>query len=205
MPNAAAASPRDRKATGAPAPAPSGTTSGTTSGPDEGLRELESTDALQELLGGEPHPIVIDKVRRTLAPEDIELLARSPFCLLSTSDADGNCDASPRGDEPGFTHVLDPGRIVLPDRPGNRRGDSFRNILANPHVGLVYLVPGSTEVLRVNGRARILTDAPFFDGMAVKGRRPQLAVLVEADEIFRHCPQSLHRAGLWKPETWPAS
>ncbi|MFI6698866.1 MSMEG_1061 family FMN-dependent PPOX-type flavoprotein [Streptomyces sp. NPDC050509] len=165
-------------------------------------RELRSADELRELLGT-PHPIVIDKVRDRLIPEDLELLARSPFCLLSTSDGRGNCDASPRGDVPGFVRALDSRTLVLPDRPGNRRADSFHNILENRHVGLVHLVPGSTEVLRVNGRARILTDAPFFDGMPLKGQRPLLALLVEIDEIFRHCPAALHRSGLWRPESRP--
>ncbi|NLU75329.1 pyridoxamine 5'-phosphate oxidase family protein [Streptomyces sp. HNM0575] len=161
-----------------------------------GFTEVGSAAQLRELLG-EPHPIVLDKVHRRLADADLDMLARSPFCLLATSDADGNCDASPRGGEPGFARALDPGTLVLPDLPGNRRGDSFHNILRNPRAGLVFLVPGSTDVLRVNGRARILRDAPFFDDMTSKGRRPRLALLIETDEIYRHCPQSLNRAGLW--------
>ncbi|MGW5736819.1 MULTISPECIES: MSMEG_1061 family FMN-dependent PPOX-type flavoprotein [Streptomyces] len=165
-------------------------------------QELGSDAELTELLG-EPHPIVIDKVHGELTADDLTILARSSFCLISTSDAGGNCDTSPRGDAPGFVHVLDARTIALPDRPGNRRGDSFRNILENPHVGLLHLVPGSTEILRVNGRARILTDAPFFDAMTVKNQRPRLAVVVDIDEIFLHCSQSLRRAGLWRPETWP--
>ncbi|MGW7271684.1 MSMEG_1061 family FMN-dependent PPOX-type flavoprotein [Streptomyces sp. NPDC054864] len=164
-------------------------------------QELRSGDELTRLLG-EPHPIVIDKVHDGLTEDDLGILARSPFCVLSTSDAAGNCDTSPRGDAPGFVHALDEHTVALPDRPGNRRGDSFRNILGNPHVGLLHLVPGSDDILRINGRARILTDAPFFDAMTVKDRRPLLAVVVEIDEIFRHCSQSLRRAGLWHPETW---
>ncbi|MFF1716991.1 MSMEG_1061 family FMN-dependent PPOX-type flavoprotein [Streptomyces sp. NPDC058268] len=164
-------------------------------------QELHSDDELTALLG-EPHPIVIDKVHDELTADDLGILSRSSFCLLSTSDAEGNCDTSPRGDAPGFIHILDARTIALPDRPGNRRGDSFRNILGNPHVGLLHLVPGSSEILRINGRARILTDAPFFDAMTVKGQGPRLAVLVEIDEIYLHCSQSLRRAGLWRPETW---
>lgn len=164
-------------------------------------QELRSEDELTELLG-EPHPIVIDKVHDELTEDDLGILARSPFCLVSTSDAEGNCDTSPRGGAPGFVHVLDARTLVLPDRPGNRRGDSFRNILGNPHAGLLHLVPGSADILRVNGRARILTDAPFFDSMTVKGRRPRLAIAVEIDEIYLHCSQSLRRAGLWQPESW---
>ncbi|MEV6758585.1 MSMEG_1061 family FMN-dependent PPOX-type flavoprotein [Streptomyces sp. NPDC051214] len=164
-------------------------------------QELGSEDELTELLG-EPHPIVIDKVHDELTEGDLGILARSPFCLVSTSDAEGNCDTSPRGDAPGFVRALDARTVVLPDRPGNRRGDSFRNILRNPHVGLLHLVPGSGDILRINGRARILTDAPFFDSMTVKGQRPRLAIVVETDEIYLHCSQSLRRAGLWQPESW---
>lgn len=111
---------------------------------------------------------------------------------------------SPRGGRPGFTHVLGPRTIALPDRPGNRRGDSFHNILENPQAGLLHLVPGGKEVLRVNGRARILTDGPFFDDMSTGGRRPVLAVLLEIDEIYLHCPQSLHHSGIWDPTAWHA-
>nr|WP_255254160.1 MSMEG_1061 family FMN-dependent PPOX-type flavoprotein [Streptomyces albidoflavus] len=137
-----------------------------------------------------------------LAQADLDLLSRSSFCSLSTADAEGNCDVSPRGGVPGFTHVVDPGTLALPDRPGNRRGDSFRNILTNPHVGLLYLIPGVMDVLRINGRARILTDAPFFDALVEKNQRPKLALVVEIDEIYRHCPASLRRSGIWSPDTW---
>ncbi|MFJ5261513.1 MSMEG_1061 family FMN-dependent PPOX-type flavoprotein [Streptomyces sp. NPDC088387] len=170
-------------------------------GPPDGWTELGSHDELRALLG-QPFPIVIEKVHQELTDRDRELLDRSPFCLLATSDDRGNCDVSPRGDGPGFTHVLGPSTIALPDRPGNRRADSFHNILDNPHAGLLYLIPGSKDVLRVNGRARILTDAPFFDAMTRGGVRPSLALLLEIDEIFLHCPQSLRRSGVWDPTTW---
>ncbi|WP_433404055.1 MSMEG_1061 family FMN-dependent PPOX-type flavoprotein [Streptomyces sp. CA-146814] len=181
---------------------PAAPTSGPpTSGPLAGAVPLGSAEELREILGT-PHPIVIDKVHDRLTEDDLALLARSPFCAVSTSDAAGNCDVTPRGDGPGFTHVLDPGTLALPDRPGNRRADSFHNILSNPHVGLLYLIPGAMDVLRVNGRARILTDAPFFDAMTLKGQRPKLALVVEIDEIFRHCSNALRRSGVWAPETW---
>ncbi|WP_181011523.1 MSMEG_1061 family FMN-dependent PPOX-type flavoprotein [Streptomyces sp. SM10] len=169
--------------------------------PLAGAVPLESAEQLREILG-EPWPIVIDKVHDELTEADLDLLARAPFCAVSTSDAAGNCDTSPRGGEPGFTRVLDARTLVLPDLPGNRRGDSFHNILSNPHVGLLYLIPGAMTVLRINGRARILTDAPFFDDMAVRGRRPDLALVVDLDEIYLHCPASLKRSGVWAPETW---
>ncbi|MFF3486538.1 MSMEG_1061 family FMN-dependent PPOX-type flavoprotein [Streptomyces sp. NPDC002701] len=177
------------------------TEKGAEAGAEEGWVELRSGAELRELLG-EPWPIVIDKVHDRLADLDRDIISRSPFCLLATSDSRGNCDVSPRGDAPGFTHVVDSGTLALPDRPGNRRGDSFHNILDNPHAGLLYLVPGGKEVLRVNGRARLLTDAPFFDAMTVKGQRPTLALLLEIDEIYLHCPQSLRRSGVWDPASW---
>ncbi|CAM5427855.1 MULTISPECIES: MSMEG_1061 family FMN-dependent PPOX-type flavoprotein [Streptomyces] len=166
-----------------------------------GWTELTGVEELASLLGT-PHPVVIDKVHDRLDEQDLDLLGRASFCSLSTADADGNCDVSPRGGVPGFTHVVDRGTIALPDRPGNRRGDSFRNILTNPHVGLLYLVPGAMDVLRINGRARVLTDAPFFDALVERNQRPALALVVEIDEIYRHCPASLRRSGIWSPATW---
>ncbi|MFJ7423539.1 MSMEG_1061 family FMN-dependent PPOX-type flavoprotein [Streptomyces uncialis] len=166
-----------------------------------GFTEVGSAAELREILG-EPHPIVIDKVHTQLDADDLDVLARSAFCLIATSDAHGSCDVSPRGDVPGFTHVVDHGTLALPERRGNRRGDSLHNILGNPHAGLLYLVPGSQDVLRINGRARVLTDAPFFDAMASRGRRPDLAVLIEIDEVYRHCAASLNRSGLWDTTTW---
>ncbi|MEU0144970.1 MSMEG_1061 family FMN-dependent PPOX-type flavoprotein [Streptomyces sp. NPDC006288] len=183
----------------APAPAPAAPVD--TADPLAGAVPLESAEQLREILG-EPWPIVIDKVHDELTEADLDLLARSPFCAVSTSDADGNCDTSPRGGEPGFTRVLDSRTLVMADLPGNRRGDSFHNILSNPHVGLLYLIPGAMTVLRINGRARVLRDAPLFDEMKVRGRRPDLALVVDIDEIYLHCPASLKRSGLWAPEKW---
>ncbi|WP_372405143.1 MSMEG_1061 family FMN-dependent PPOX-type flavoprotein [Streptomyces luteireticuli] len=165
---------------------------------------VEVTDAgeLRELLG-EPQRRVLEKVRPRLLDLDREWLEQSPFCLVATSDADGNCDVSPKGDPAGqLALVLDDTTIALPERPGNRRADGFLNILANPHVGLVFLIPGIGETLRINGRARVVREAPFFDRMVVKGHRPVLALVVEIDEVFHHCPKAFLRSKLWKPETW---
>lgn len=142
------------------------------------------------------------KVRKVLHALDREWLASSPFCLIATSGADGSCDVSPKGDPPGFTLVLDDRTIVVPDRPGNKRVDGFRNILTNPHVGLVFLVPGRGDTLRINGRARLIREAPFFDRLVVQSHRPTLALLIEVDEVFFHCSKSFLRSELWKPETW---
>jgi uncharacterized protein len=163
--------------------------------------EITSQRELRELLGY-PAGRAVTKERTTLHERDREWLAASPFCLISTAAADGTCDVSPKGDPPGFALVLDDATIAIPDRPGNRRADGFINILENPHVGLVFLVPGRNETLRINGRARLVSDAPFFDGMIVKGHRPRLALVVGIDQIFFHCPKSFLRSKLWRPESW---
>jgi uncharacterized protein len=163
--------------------------------------EVSSEAELRELLG-EPLPRAVTKERTLLHERDREWLAASPFCLIATSGPDGACDVSPKGDPPGFAHVIDDTTIAIPDRPGNRRVDGFRNILANPHVGLVFLVPGRGETLRINGRARLVREAPFFDGMIVKGNRPKLALVVEIEQIFFHCAKAFLRSSLWRPETW---
>ena len=164
--------------------------------------EITTTDELVGLLG-EPVARVRDKVRPALVPLDRAWLAASPFCVMATGDADGGCDASPKGDPAGqLVHVIDDRTIALAERPGNRRADGYRNILENPHVGLVFLIPGRGDTLRINGRARLVSDAPFFDAMVVKGHRPLLAVVVDIDELFFHCAKAFLRSGLWKPETW---
>lgn len=151
---------------------------------------------------GSPLPRVAAKARRTLHELDRRWLAASPLCLVATAAADGSCDVSPKGDPPGFTHVLDDRTLVLPDRPGNRRVDGFRNVLSNPHVGLVYLVPGRSDTLRVNGEALLLRDAPFFDELVVRGHRPTLALVVQVEEVFYHCGKAFLRSALWDPATW---
>lgn len=165
--------------------------------------DVGSNAELTELVG-EPLPRVRDKVRRSLHQLDREWLAASPLALVATADAAGACDVSPKGDPPGFTVVLDDTTIVLPDRPGNRRVDGFGNVLANPHVGLIYLIPGRGDTLRINGSARLVRDAPFFDEMVVKGHRPALALVVAIDEVFYHCSKAFLRSGLWSPDSWPA-
>ncbi|MFI7247892.1 pyridoxamine 5'-phosphate oxidase family protein [Micromonospora chalcea] len=164
-------------------------------------REITSEAELRELIGT-PMPRAAAKDRRTLHERDREWLAASPFCLIATAGADGTCDVSPKGDPPGFALVLDDTTIAIPERPGNRRADGYRNILANPHVGLVFLIPGRTDTLRINGRARLIADAPWFADMEVKGHRPVLAVEVAIEQIFYHCAKAFLRSELWQPETW---
>jgi uncharacterized protein len=168
-----------------------------------GVTGVTSEEELRRLVG-EPGERSVTKERQALHAHDRAWLAASPFCLIATCGADGTCDVSPKGDPPGFTLVLDDRTLAIPERPGNRRMDGFRNILTNPHVGLVFLVPGREDTLRINGRARLVREAPFFDALVVRGHRPELAVLVEVEQVFFHCARAFKRAGLWRPETWPA-
>lgn len=164
--------------------------------------EITDIDALVGLLG-EPTARALDKTRPALTELDRDWLAASPFCVLATAAADGSCDASPKGDPAGdLVHVIDDRTIALAERPGNRRADGYRNVLANPHVGLLFLIPGRGDTLRINGRARLVSDAPFFDEMVVQGHRPVLAVVVEIDEVFHHCQKAFLRSQLWDPQTW---
>ncbi len=167
----------------------------------DGTVPITSEAELRELVG-QPLPRAVTKERTRLHAMDRAWLARSPFCLIATAGADGTCDVSPKGDPPGFVRVVDDATLAIPDRPGNRRVDGFRNVLVNPHVGLIFLVPGRTETLRINGSARLVRDAPFFDQMVVKGHRPTLALVVAVEEIFFHCSKSFLRSELWQPETW---
>jgi len=164
--------------------------------------EITDAESLVALLG-EPGQRARDKGRTALLDVDRQWLAASPFCVMATSDAEGRCDASPKGDPAGqLVHVIDDTTIALAERPGNKRADGYRNILVNPHVGLHFLIPGRGDTLRVNGRARLVADAPFFDEMVVKGHRPILAVVVDVEEVFFHCAKAFLRSGLWRPETW---
>jgi PPOX class probable FMN-dependent enzyme len=165
------------------------------------VAEITTEQELRELLG-EPTEAAANKARTRLHPLDRQWLAASRFCLVATSAADGTCDVSPKGDPAGFTLVLDDTTIVVPERRGNRRADGFHNILRNPHVGLIYLLPGRGDTLRINGRARLVRDAPFFDQLTVKGVRPQLAMVVEIEEIFHHCSKAFLRSKLWDTATW---
>jgi uncharacterized protein len=164
--------------------------------------EVTDPDKLREIVG-DVMPQAATKERAKLHQRDREWLAASPYCVVATADADGNCDASPKGDPAGsLVHVLDDTTLAIPERRGNRRVDGYHNVLANPHVGLLSLIPGRRETLRINGRARVVSDAPFFADMVVKGHQPVLALVVEIDTIYFHCGKASMRSGIWKPETW---
>lgn len=129
-------------------------------------------------------------------------IARSPFVFLATSNAAGDCDVSPKGDAPGFVQVLDDETLVIPDRPGNQRADSLRNILENPRAGLLFVIPGVEWTLRVNGRAEIVRDADVRQRMAVNGKTPALAIAIAVEEAFMHCPKCFIRAKMWDTDQW---
>lgn len=172
------------------------------SGLRAGWKQIGDAAELGALLG-EPAPRIRDKVRDRLTELDRDWLAASPFCVLATADAAGRCDASPKGDPAGsLVEVLDERTIAIAERPGNRRADGYRNVLENPRVGLIFLIPGRGDTLRVNGRARLVSEAPFFDRLKVKGHRPVLSLVVEIEEVFHHCAKAFLRAGLWDPESW---
>jgi PPOX class probable FMN-dependent enzyme len=166
------------------------------------FEEICSAGELRDLLG-QPSGRSVSKERTRLHAVDREWLALSPFCVIATSDANGNCDASPKGDPAGrLVHVLDDATVAVAERPGNKRADGYLNVLANPHAGIISLVPGRNETLRINGRARLLRDAPFFDDLAVRGQRPILALLLDIEQIFFHCQKSFLRSRLWQPDSW---
>ena len=165
-------------------------------------QQITSVDDLVALIGV-PTEAVVNKDRAALHDLDRQWLANSPFCLIATADETGACDVSPKGDPAGqLAYVVDDTTIAIAERPGNRRADGYRNILVNPHVGLLFMIPGRGDTLRINGRARLVSDAPFFDAMIVKGHRPILAVVVEVEQIFHHCAKAFLRSQLWQPETW---
>jgi PPOX class probable FMN-dependent enzyme len=163
---------------------------------------ITGTDELRDHVG-EPIPRTLEKELDHLDHHCVDFLARSPIGMLSTSGADGRCDCSPRGGPPGFAHVLDPKHLAIPDYKGNRRQDSHINITENPHAGLLFLIPGLGETLRVNGRAQLARDADLLGRLATKGDPPQLALVVEVDEVYLHCAKAFIRSELWDPSTWP--
>ena len=170
------------------------------------VSEITSEAELREVLGGYASGRAVTKVRPSLHQLQIEWLQSSPFCVIATSDADGNCDASPKGDPAGrLIHVLDPRTIVIAERPGNKRADGYLNVLSNPHVGVIALIPGRNDTLRINGRARLVRDAQWFDDLAVMGKRPILALVVEIEQVFSHCPKAFLRSYLWEPDQWPST
>ena len=151
-------------------------------------------------LYGQPNVRAANKVLPRLDEHCRAFIGLSPFCVLGTAAADGLADCSPKGDAPGFVQVLDDETLLIPDRLGNNRVDSMSNIVENPNVSLIFLVPGMNETLRVNGKATITTDDSLLESLSVNGKQPKTGLVVKVDEAFLHCAKALMRSKLWDPE-----
>lgn len=158
--------------------------------------------ALREVIAEPRGSGVWDKALAFIDPHSAAYIAKSPFCLIATYDSSGNMDISPKGDPAGFVRVLDEKTLAIPDRPGNGRADTFRNILANGRVSVYFMVPGRSESLRVNGAAQLVTDEWLLTDLAVKERPAQLALVVTVEEVFFHCSKCVVRSNLWDWENW---
>ncbi len=169
------------------------------------ILEVLSTVGEIEAVIGAPSAMVLAKVVDELDDLCRAFIARSPFVIVASADATGRVDVSPKGDPPGFVQMLDRRTLAIPERPGNRRADTFRNILQNPRVGLIFVVPGKPETLRVSGTARIVRDAWLRERMEAAGRVPELALVVTVEEVFLHCTKCMVRSRMWQPDSWRAA
>jgi PPOX class probable FMN-dependent enzyme len=151
---------------------------------------------------GEPHPLIPHKLWPALEPAAIEFIKRSPFLLLATADTAGNMDVSPKGDGPGFVVAENETTLLIPDRKGNKLIFGLQNILANPHVGLIFLIPGTDETLRVNGTAELTADPATLERLSARGQPALVAIRVTVRECFFHCAKAFMRSQLWHPESW---
>jgi uncharacterized protein len=155
---------------------------------------------LRETLGGEPAPLIREKIADRLNPLTRQFIERSPFVVVASGRPDGGLDVSPRGDPAGFVRILDERTLLLPDRPGNKLADTLTNLLADDRIALLFLIPGVNDTFRVNGRARIVDDPELLAASEVEGKVPQLGVLVEVEEAYTQCPKAFLRSELWNPE-----
>jgi PPOX class probable FMN-dependent enzyme len=171
-------------------------------GSDMTFNEVLRSEAEIDSIIGRPNSRVLAKVTNRLDDLCREFIAASPFLVVSSSDSQGRMDCSPKGDPAGFVHILDDWTLAIPERPGNRKADTFRNVLQNPKVGLIFLVPGKGETLRINGTARIVRDSWLREKLAHKGIVPELTLVVTVEEVFAHCTKCMVRSALWKPESW---
>ncbi|MES0823989.1 MSMEG_1061 family FMN-dependent PPOX-type flavoprotein [Ruegeria sp. SCP11] len=165
---------------------------------------VTSAEELEHITGA-PLPQILAKELSALDQMCRDFIAKSTFCLIASANPDGYLDISPRGDPEGFVQVLSDTLIAIPDRPGNKRVDTFHNVLRDPRVSLIFFVPGKMETLRIRGSARICKDSDLLASMAVNDRAPKLTLLVHIETVFAHCPKCVIRSNLWQPEAWPDS
>ncbi|WP_313801990.1 pyridoxamine 5'-phosphate oxidase family protein [Cytobacillus sp.] len=162
---------------------------------------VTSEDELRSLLGT-PSKTAANKTIYHLDIHCKEFISKAPILFISTADTAGHCDTSPRGDDAGFVHIIDDHTLIIPERPGNKRIDSLRNILSNPHIGILFVIPGLEETLRINGTAKVIRDADILEKMTSHGKTPLLGIAVQVEECYIHCAKALKRSKLWQPDTW---
>ncbi|MED3879969.1 MSMEG_1061 family FMN-dependent PPOX-type flavoprotein [Priestia megaterium] len=166
------------------------------------FRERVKTKEELRRIVGTPNKLAHQKIIPYLDRHCREFIKHSPFVIVATADYKGICDSSPRGDHAGFVQVVDEKRLLIPERRGNQKVDSLENILSNPQIGLLFLIPGIEETLRVNGKACIVKDKTMLETMTVHNETPLLAIGVEVQECFLHCSKAFKRSKLWNPESW---
>jgi len=166
------------------------------------MDDITSIDELRTIYRNPARP-ALAKEHASINDDDRAFIAHSPFVILSTSDADGRCDASPKGGPPGFVTVLDDEHLAIPDRPGNKRLDGMQNIVSSGRIALIFLIPGRDTTLRVNGRAAVTAAPDVLERLTPVGKPPRTAIVVETEEVYAHCPKAFVRSKLWDPDTWP--
>ena len=166
------------------------------------FKNVISTEAELREIFGWPGDRAVNKQLDYLDKHCRTLIANSPFVLFASSNSSNKCDVSPKGDHPGFVRVLDDKTLAVPDLPGNNRLDTLTNFIDNPQVGLIFMIPGMNETLRINGKVSLVTDDDLLDSMAVGGKKPKLAIIVHVEEVFTHCPKAFVRSKLWDSDSW---
>ncbi|WP_139891165.1 pyridoxamine 5'-phosphate oxidase family protein [Bacillus sp. D386] len=163
---------------------------------------ITEANELRALIG-EPSKLVKNKVIKRLDDHCVHFISKSPFVFIGTTDGNGNLDVSPRGDQAGFVRILDENYLIIPERRGNKRMDTLYNLLMNPGVGLLFIIPGLGETLRVNGKGYVVKDPDLLECLGVNGKTPNIGIGVKVEECFIHCAKAFIRSELWNPTTWP--
>jgi PPOX class probable FMN-dependent enzyme len=167
------------------------------------FRDVVTSEEELWAIAGPPHQRAIDKVVRVIDDHSRRFIAHAPFMFVASVGAGGMVDVSPKGDPAGFARVLDERTLAIPDRLGNRRFDTFRNVLKNPDVGVIFVIPGITYTLRLSGKAIIVRDHELRESMTIKGKLPDHVMVIDVEHVFTHCPKCMIRSGLWQPAMWP--
>ena len=165
--------------------------------------QISSEDQLREMMGEPVHPLVVDKSTPVLSPSIKKFIEMSPFAALATHAPDGSTDISPRGDPPGWVHIKDEKTLVLPERPGNKRLDSVINIIKQPKMSLLFMIPNVLETVRVNGNAIISSDPDLLSLFPINGKLPEIAIVVTIEEALGHCSKAYRRSKLWENDYKP--